>query len=65
MSAYLSLYLTVYTVKEGDTYESIVKNVMGKRGKESEIIELLEYNGLDITQKLYKGQKLKIPPKLR
>ena len=49
--------LKIYTVKEGDTLESIARNEMADRRKAKEIAFL---NGLDVADQLHAGQKLKV-----
>jgi predicted Zn-dependent protease len=49
--------IKIYTVKEGDTLESIARQEMDDRKKDEEIAFL---NGLDVTDQLHAGQKLKV-----
>ena len=49
--------IKIYTVKEGDTLESIAREEMDDRRKDKEIAYL---NGLDVADQLLVGQKLKV-----
>jgi predicted Zn-dependent protease len=49
--------IKIYTVKEGDTLESIARKEMDDRKKDKEIAFL---NGLDVIDQLHAGQKLKV-----
>ena len=49
--------IKIYTVKEGDTLESIARKEMDDRRKDKEIAYL---NGLDVADQLLVGQKLKV-----
>ena len=49
--------IKIYTVKEGDTLESIAREEMDDRRKDKEIAYL---NGLDVADQLRAGQKLKV-----
>ena len=49
--------IQIYTVKEGDTLQSIAANEMGDNSRIKEIVFL---NGLEINDQLYASQKLKL-----
>jgi len=49
--------IKIYTVETGDTLESIAEKEMGDSGKAKDIAFL---NGLEISDQLYTGQKLKV-----
>ncbi len=52
-------YLKVYTVKDGDTLNSVAKELLGNKAKAKEIAD---FNDIPISAELRSGDKLKIPP---